>query len=173
MRLQEEEWLAQHIPIRDAVFKEHEETFTLASASSKAALEEIGKCDETRTQYSGMKDNFSSRVEQMNLAHQEKFDKDVIQFCASKRNEKTKDELAKRLKKNGGKALNYFLIPKAYNAKKFNADDDSDDDYYVVPLIFDRLSKSKKRRTSAKAEHTPDTELKQARAKVNSNRRDA
>ena len=144
----------------------------LASASSKAALEEIEKCDETKTQYSGMKEDFSSRVEQMNLAHQEKFDKDVIQFCASKRNEKTKDELAKRLKKNGGKALNYFLIPKAYNAKKVNAaGDDSDDDYYVVPLIFDRLSKSKKRRASANAEHKPIAEPKQARAKVNSNRR--
>ena len=102
---------------------------------------------------------------------QEKFDKDVVQFSASKRNEKTKDELAKRLKKNGGKALNYFLIPKAYNKKKNNADHDSDDDYYVVPLIFDRLSKSKKRRDSANADHEPV--LRQARAKVNSNRRDA
>jgi len=102
----------------------------------------------------------------MNRDHQRKFDKDVIQFCASKRNEKTKDELAKRLKKNGGKALNYFLIPKAYNSKKDNTEDDSEDDYYVVPLIFDRLSKSKNRRISTK-------EPRQARAKVNSHLRDS
>ena len=152
MRQQEEDWLEQHIPIRDAVFKEHEETFELASASSKAALDEMEKCNKTKAQYAGMKDDFSSRVEQMDRHMQDKFDTDVVQFCASKRKEKTKDELAKRLKKNGGKALNYFLIPKAYNSRKANADGDSEDDYYVVPLIFDRLSKSKNRRISIQAD---------------------
>ena len=63
----------------------------------------------------------------------------MVQFSSSKRNEKMKAELAKRVKKNGGKALNYFLIPKAYNSRKQGADGD-EDDYYVVPLIFDRLS---------------------------------
>lgn len=48
MRQQEEDWLEQHIPIRDAVFKEHEETFELASASSKAALDEMEKCNKTK-----------------------------------------------------------------------------------------------------------------------------
>lgn len=55
-----------------------------------------------------------------------------------------KEELANRVKKNGGKALNYFLIPKAYNSKNRNADlGDDEDDYYVVPLIFGRLSQPK------------------------------
>jgi hypothetical protein len=31
-----------------AVFKEHEETFELASASSKAALDEMEKCNKTK-----------------------------------------------------------------------------------------------------------------------------
>jgi hypothetical protein len=55
-----------------------------------------------------------------------------------------KVELEKRVRKNGGKALNYFLIPKAYNSKNRNADlGDDEDDYYVVPLIFGRLSQPK------------------------------
>ena len=78
MRQQEEDWLSVHIPIRDAVFKEHEETFELASASSKAALEELEKCDETTTKYYEMKDDFTERVAAMNRVHQEKFNKDVI-----------------------------------------------------------------------------------------------
>jgi len=52
--------------------------------------------------------------------------------------------MAKRVKKNGGKALNYFLLPKAYSkrGKKANLGDE-EDDYYVVPLIFGRLAQPK------------------------------
>lgn len=48
MRLQEEAWLAQHIPVRDAVFEEHETTSARASQSSRAALEELENCDRVK-----------------------------------------------------------------------------------------------------------------------------
>lgn len=66
--------------------------------------------------------------------------------------------MARRVEKNGGKALNYFLIPKAYNM--------SDDkyDYHVVPLLFSRLSlpreNTKSRRSSASSNDSRESDKK-------------
>jgi hypothetical protein len=54
-----------------------------------------------------------------------------------------KVEEAKLIEANGGKPLNYFLLPKCYSkSRKQNKKDDSKD-YYIVPLIYGRLSKPK------------------------------
>ena len=87
--------------------------------------------------------------------------------------------MSKRVKKNGGKALNYFLVPKAFNSRKNYANQgDDEDDYYVVPLIFGRLAQpkgqSKPRKVSADSDDSQGKSfkkpnIKEAKARINTN----
>ena len=55
-----------------------------------------------------------------------------------------KEEEERRIQKNGGKPLNYFLMPRSYkrgNGKLEKIDDD--EGYYLVPLIYGRLAQPK------------------------------
>lgn len=54
-----------------------------------------------------------------------------------------KAEEARRVARNGGKALNYFLVPRCYNRKRDEPSKGDEQDYYVVPLIYGRLSQPK------------------------------
>jgi hypothetical protein len=55
--------------MRDAVFKEHDKTFALASASSRAALEELEKCNQIKEKCREMTDTYNSQIDQMNKVH--------------------------------------------------------------------------------------------------------
>lgn len=66
----------------------------------------------------------------------------MAQFDAQERAKKTKEEEDKRIKRNGGKPLNYFLVPKSYNRRRDQLEK-GNDDYYTVPLVYGRLSKPK------------------------------
>ena len=68
MRLKDEEWLAQHIPIRDAVFEEHEYTTEKAKSSSARAQRVWAECEWTQEQYRNMKSNYKVQMDFMNKA---------------------------------------------------------------------------------------------------------
>lgn len=79
----------------------------------------------------------------MNKTCKEKFEYEVAQFDALERAKQIKEEEARRIRRNGGKPLNYFLVPRCYNRRKDENPKGDENDYYVVPLIFRRLSKPK------------------------------
>ena len=90
-----------------------------------------------------MKELYAKTLNSMNQTCKERFDYEVAQFDASERAKQMKEEEARRVRRNGGKALNYFLVPKCYNRKRDQSKKSDDEDYYIVPLIFGRLSKPK------------------------------
>lgn len=87
----------------------------------------------------------------MNRLCKTKYDYEVAQFDKIEREKKAKIEEAIRVKANGGKPLNYFLVPKCYDKNRNKkTKNESDSDYYVVPLIYDRLSKPKEKSVHSK-----------------------
>jgi hypothetical protein len=83
-----------------------------------------------------MKQNYKDNVDKMNEIMSEKYENYCGQFKAAEREKLMEDELAKRVSENGGKELNYFLMPK----RRFNGQKRSGEDHYVVPLVYARLS---------------------------------
>jgi len=73
----------------------------------------------------------------------EKYETYCGQFKAAEREQQMQEELAKRISENGGKELNYFLIPKSHS--RFNGKQSSGEDHYLVPLVFGRLSQNVKK----------------------------
>ena len=58
------------------------------------------------------------------------------------RAEEIKKEIAKRVRKNGGRSLRYVLMPKSFKKESVSKKRDGDEErYYRVPKLFDRLSK--------------------------------
>ncbi len=54
----------------------------------------------------------------MNRKLNERFNHEVSQFDAAKRAEIIKEEMSKRMIRNGGKPLGYFLMPRSLNKRQ-------------------------------------------------------
>ena len=79
----------------------------------------------------------------MNKKMADRYEYEVAQFKAQDREDQIREEIAKRVSENGGKTLNYFLMPKSYSRRSENSskiESSGGDEFYVVPLVFGRLS---------------------------------
>lgn len=81
-----------------------------------------------------MKDRFMEEVEAMNKEMTQKYEEEAGQFNAKEREREIEEENASLISRNGGRNLDYFLMPKSY--KKSG---DSKEKHYRVPLVFGRL----------------------------------
>ena len=85
MRLQEEQWRTRHEPVRDLVFKEHDESYHKAVITSAKARVAQKRCSATQSQYSDMKNEFDEGMEQFSSFCQNKLQKEVGQLNPEKR----------------------------------------------------------------------------------------
>ena len=85
MRLQDEQWRKRHEPVRDIVFKEHDESYHRAVTTSAKARVAQKRCSAIQSLYSDMKNEFDEEMEQYSSFCQNKLQKEVGQLNPEKR----------------------------------------------------------------------------------------
>lgn len=146
MRIQEESWRARHFPLRDAVFKAHDECYYRYVTTSAMARVVQKRCKATQSHYSSLKCRLNDQIESFNSVCQKKLDLEVLQFNPEKRMEQVRMEEKRRVVLNGGKALDYVLMPRRFSREPSLMTGAGDEEnYYKIPIIFDRLSKRQPR----------------------------
>ena len=74
MRKQEEEWSALHIPIRDTVFHDHEESSYRARTASARARLCNNNCEKLQHEYKGMRGGYKKEVARVNEICRQKYE---------------------------------------------------------------------------------------------------
>ena len=89
-----------------------------------------------------MKNDYKEGLEQLAQACQKKIEQEVEQFNSEVASEDIKKEEERRVNQNGGKPLDYVLMPRRISRKpSLLLGHGEEEKFYRVPLIFDRLSK--------------------------------
>jgi len=92
MRIQEEQWRTKHFPVRDIVFKDHDQSYHRAVTSAAKARVCQRRCIDTQSQYSNMKNDYKEGLEQLTQVCQKKIEKEVEQFNSEIASEDIKKE---------------------------------------------------------------------------------